>query len=91
MARDGPLSMFSNEVQTDIAFIKRFIEKDKIYESLAGLNKVFGPIRVQVLGNEELPSLDEIIAIIRGEEGRRGSWLNLKQQRAQPWSQEMLQ
>lgn len=51
----------------------RLIEKDKIYESLVGLNKLFGPIRVQVLGNEELPSLDEIIAIIRGEEGRRGS------------------
>lgn len=56
----------------DVALVKSFVEKDKIYEFLAGLNRVFDLVRVQVLWKEDLPSLNEIIATIRGEESRRG-------------------
>ena len=56
----------------DAAMFKRFVEKDRIYDFLAGLNMEFDPVRVQVLGKEDLPSLNETIAIIRAEEGRRG-------------------
>ncbi|KAK8317667.1 hypothetical protein V6Z12_A13G124300 [Gossypium hirsutum] len=56
----------------DAALLKRFVEKDRIYDFLAGLNVEFDAIRVQILGKEELPSLNETIAIVRVEEGRRG-------------------
>jgi hypothetical protein len=56
----------------DAALLKRFVEKDRIYDFLAGLNVEFDAVRVQILGKEELPSLNETIAIILAEEGRRG-------------------
>ena len=56
----------------DAALLKCFMEKWKIYIFLAGLNIEFNLVQVQVLGKEEVPSLNEIIAIIRGEEGQRG-------------------
>ena len=48
------------------------MEKDKIYTFVVGLNIEFDPIQVQVLRKEEVPSLNETIAIIREEEGQRG-------------------
>jgi hypothetical protein len=59
--------MRSNE---DFMILKRFIEKERIFEFLAGLNIDFNVGRVQILGKEELPSLNETISIIRAEEGR---------------------
>ncbi|XP_040972687.1 uncharacterized protein [Gossypium hirsutum] len=56
----------------DAALLKRFVEKDRIYDFLVGLNVEFDAIRVQILVKEELPSLNETIAIVRAEEGRRG-------------------
>ena len=56
----------------DAANLKNFIEKDRIYEFLAGLNVEFDAVRVQILGKDELPPLKEVIAIIRAEESRRG-------------------
>lgn len=51
---------------------KCFFKKDRIYEFLTGLNGVCANhIRVQVLGKEDFPSLDEAIVIIRGKKGRR--------------------
>ncbi|GMP32284.1 hypothetical protein CsSME_00006112 [Camellia sinensis var. sinensis] len=52
----------------DAALLKRYMEKERIYTFLAGLNIEFDPVRVQVLGKEEIPSHNETIAIIRGEE-----------------------
>lgn len=49
----------------------KFIEGEQVYEFLAGLNMEFDQVRVQILGKEELSSLNEAFAIIRGEEGRR--------------------
>ena len=56
----------------DTVLLKRFMKKERIYTFLARLNVEFDLVRVQVLGKEEIPSLKETIAIIRGEEGRRG-------------------
>ncbi|XP_021626243.1 uncharacterized protein LOC110625052 isoform X2 [Manihot esculenta] len=56
----------------DAAIHKRYVEEDRIYNLLAGLNIKFDALRAQVLGKEELPSLDEVIAIFLAEEGRRG-------------------
>ena len=59
----------------DAAVLKRFVEKDRIYTFLAGLNAEFDAVRVQVLGKEDLPSLNEVIGIVRGEESRRGGYV----------------
>ncbi|KAK8264236.1 hypothetical protein V6Z12_D12G095900 [Gossypium hirsutum] len=56
----------------DAALLKRFVEKNQIYGFFAGLNVEFDAVRVQILGKEELPSLNETIAIFHAEEGRRG-------------------
>ena len=55
----------------DATILKKFMEKDRIYTFLAGLNAEFDIVRVQVLGKEDLPSLNETIGIIQGEESRR--------------------
>ena len=55
----------------DVVVLKRFMEKDRIYDFLAGLNVQFDGVKVQILGKQDLPSLNETISIIRTEEGRR--------------------
>ncbi|TXG73092.1 hypothetical protein EZV62_001671 [Acer yangbiense] len=66
------------EGSKDAATLRRFLEKERIYVFLAGLNIEFDAVRVQVLGKEDLPSLNEAIGIIRGEESRRGVMLESK-------------
>ncbi|KAL5764323.1 hypothetical protein ACOSP7_016679 [Xanthoceras sorbifolium] len=56
----------------DAVRLKRFVEKDRTYDFLAGLNMEFDEVQVQVLSKEELSSLNETISIILAEEGRRG-------------------
>ena len=46
-----------------------------MYDFLAGLNVELDQVRVQILGKEPLPSLNEAFAIVRGEEGRRNIML----------------
>ena len=53
----------------DVVVLKRFLEKDHIYDFLAGLNVEFDAVRVQILGNQDLPSLNETISIISAKEG----------------------
>ena len=62
----------------DATILKRFVEKERIFEFLAGLNLEFDQVQVQVrvLGKEDLPSLNETISIVGAEEGRRGVMMN---------------
>ena len=60
----------------DIAILKIFVEKERIFEFFANLNLEFDQVQVQVLGKGDLPSLNETISIIRVEEGKRGVMLN---------------
>ncbi|XP_058194826.1 uncharacterized protein LOC131311397 [Rhododendron vialii] len=46
------------------AWLKR-IEKERVYDFLAGLDVEYDPIRVQVLGRVPLPSLGEAYAIVQ--------------------------
>ncbi|XP_059668825.1 uncharacterized protein LOC132313906 [Cornus florida] len=59
----------------DAVLLKAFIEKDRIYDFLAGFNSEFDTVRVQTLG-KGLSSLNEAIATIRAEESRRGVMLD---------------
>ena len=60
---------------SDAAILKDYIEKDRVYDFLAGLNVEFDQVRVQILGKEEVQSLNETISLIRAEESRRGVML----------------
>lgn len=51
----------------DATVLKKFFGWEKTYEFLVGLNVEFELVRVQVLGKEELPTLNETIAIIQVE------------------------
>ena len=55
----------------DVAILKRFMEQERVYEYLAGLDPKFDQVRSQILGKDDLSSLNETIAIILAEEGRR--------------------
>lgn len=52
----------------DTATLTQFIERMRIFNILFGLN--FEPTRVQILGEEKLPSLSEVIYSVRGEESK---------------------
>ena len=52
----------------DAAILKNFIEKDRVYDFLVGLNSKFDQARIQILGRDETPSLEETISIIKAGE-----------------------
>ena len=56
-------------------WLKR-LEKERVYDFLAGLDMEYDPIRVQVLGRVPFPSLGEAYAIVRQEESRRGAMVH---------------
>ena len=54
---------------------QEFIERERVYDFLAGLNVELDQVRVQIFGKEPLPSLNKAFAIVRGEERRRNIML----------------
>jgi len=62
---------FKMQCSNDAVILKNYVERERIFEFLAGLNIKFDQIRVQILGKESLPSLNEVFLVIRAEEGRR--------------------
>ncbi|XP_011046793.1 PREDICTED: uncharacterized protein LOC105141310 [Populus euphratica] len=62
---------FKMQCSDDAVILKNYVERERIFEFLAGLNIEFDQMRVQILGKESLPSLNEVFSIIRAEEGRR--------------------
>ncbi|XP_071928069.1 uncharacterized protein [Coffea arabica] len=58
-------------------FIKKFIERDRVYDFLPGLNSEFNLVRIQILGRPEFPSLTQAKSQVRAEESRRGIMLEL--------------
>lgn len=60
---------------TDAITLKKFIERDRVFEFLAGLNIEFDQVRIQILGKEEVSSLNEVISLVWAEESRRGVML----------------
>jgi len=51
------------------------IEKDHIYDFLAGLPPEFDQVRVQIFGKEKLTLLNETIAIVWAEQSQRNVML----------------
>ena len=55
----------------EVKAFKIFMEKQRVYDFLAGLNPEYDAVRVQILGKEET-LLNGAISIVLAEEGRRG-------------------
>lgn len=55
----------------DATILKEFIEQDRVYDFLVGLNSEFDQVRIQILGKPEVPCFNEVVAVIRSEESRR--------------------
>lgn len=67
--------VFEMKDPDDATALQRFIEKVRVYDFLAGLNSKFDQVRVQILGKDKVPSLEETISMIQDEESRRGVML----------------
>ncbi|CAI8598047.1 unnamed protein product [Vicia faba] len=64
------------EFGKDISTLNIVVERDKIFDLLAGLNTEFDPIQVQILGKEKFPDLNEVFYIARSEETCRQAMLH---------------
>ncbi|XP_019256261.1 PREDICTED: uncharacterized protein LOC109234647 [Nicotiana attenuata] len=59
----------------DAVLFQKLVEKERIYDFLAGLNPEYDQIRVQVLGKVPFPSLGDAYYYVQQEESRRGVML----------------
>ncbi|KAJ1413020.1 hypothetical protein SESBI_19949 [Sesbania bispinosa] len=59
----------------DSALLKEYIEQDRVYDFLVDLNPEFDQVRIQILGKQKVPCFNEVVAIVRSEESRRGLML----------------
>ncbi|CAA6667248.1 unnamed protein product [Spirodela intermedia] len=59
----------------DAALYREETERDRMYNYLVGLNSKYDLIRIQILGREKLPPLNEVIFLVRGEESCRNLML----------------
>ncbi|KAJ9561371.1 hypothetical protein OSB04_006531 [Centaurea solstitialis] len=70
------------EVEEHVKF-KAHLEKERLYDFLAGLNRDLDEVRGRVLGRTPLPSIGEAFAEVRREENRRRVMLG-EQKEAKP-------
>ncbi|RVW66512.1 Retrovirus-related Pol polyprotein from transposon RE1 [Vitis vinifera] len=47
----------------DAAILKDFIEQDRVYDFLVGLNPEFDQVRIQILGKQEVPCFNELAMV----------------------------
>ncbi|CAA7401997.1 unnamed protein product [Spirodela intermedia] len=59
----------------DAALYREEIERDRTFEYLVELNSEYDQVRIQILGREKLPPLNEVISLVRGEESCRNLML----------------
>ncbi|GAV56980.1 LOW QUALITY PROTEIN: UBN2_3 domain-containing protein, partial [Cephalotus follicularis] len=64
--------IFEMKCPEDAATLKIFIEKDRVYDFLAGLNPEFDQVKIQILRKEEIPSLEETSNLSRRESKGHG-------------------
>ena len=67
--------MIKTKCLEDAVVLKDFIEQDRVYDFLVGLNPEFDQVRIQILGKQEVPCFNEVVALIRGEECQRSVML----------------
>ncbi|GAV76359.1 UBN2_3 domain-containing protein [Cephalotus follicularis] len=62
-------------IPTELITFQKDIEKEMVYDFLAGLNPDYDQVRVQVLGRDPFPTLEEAYNLIQHEERRRTSMM----------------
>ena len=67
--------MIKTKCPEDAAILKDFIEQDRVYDFLVGLNPEFDRVRIHILGKQKVPCFNEVVALIQGEESRRSVML----------------
>ncbi|KAK6932088.1 Retrotransposon Copia-like, N-terminal [Dillenia turbinata] len=60
----------------DVIKFQKLVEKERIYDFLAGLNMEYDQIWVQVLGKDPLPSLRQTYSYVQQEESRRSAMIH---------------
>ncbi|KAJ7961715.1 Retrovirus-related Pol polyprotein from transposon TNT 1-94 [Quillaja saponaria] len=77
-------SQVGNDIQeyqpvhpADAASYKKVVDKERVYDFLAGLNLEYDQIRVQVLGRDPFPNLRQTYAYVQQEESRRIAMLHV--------------
>ena len=60
----------------DAAIMLKFVERKRIFDFLVSLNVEYDQVKVQVLGKEDCPPLNEVFSIIRTKEERRSVMLD---------------
>ena len=59
-----------------LVVVENFIERDQVYDFLAGLNSEYDLVCIQILGHAEIPSLNDTISLVRAEESHWGIMLD---------------
>jgi len=62
---------FKMQCSDDAVILKKYMEREMIFEFLVRINIEFDQMWVQILGKESLPSLNEVVSLIKAEEGKR--------------------
>lgn len=57
--------------------LREYIEQDRVYNFLVGLNFDFDHVRVYILGKEKVTNINDAVSIVRSEESRRELILTL--------------
>lgn len=65
--------IFRPKCKDDIIVYAKHVEELCIYELLARLNPEYEQLRVNILGKDPLPPLNEVYAYLRREEKRRST------------------
>lgn len=69
----------------DAAVLKSYIEKDWVYNFLVSLNAEFDWILIQILGKEDVSSLNGVKTLVRPEESHRAMVLEPQATEDQLW------
>ncbi|XP_073123530.1 uncharacterized protein [Henckelia pumila] len=56
---------FETKCPDDATILKNYIEQDRVYDFLVGLNPEFDQVRVQILGRDQIPSLNDDATILK--------------------------
>lgn len=59
--------IFKSKCKEDITTYTRYVEDFQIYEFLVGLNSEYEELRVNIIGKDPLPSLNEVYAYLNRE------------------------
>jgi len=68
-------SVIKAKCSEDSTILGEYIKQDRVYDFLVDLNQEYDQVRIQILGREKVPRLNEVMEIIWSEENRRSLML----------------